>query len=404
MRVYSFGDIGSFRQYIYPIKEITDNEVIFLYDSTSFNFLHKDYEIDTNSLHKDFADLIIDSEMSLDKTKSFLSKYGYIYKINELIHKNKEREENGAIVSYFSGSDIATIKLDDLKKEAYIFNNILRLITLKQDILEDKYISPFVRFDYARERLSKCLKAEHSILDLPRNILFETLRHEGGKPSDVIDKLRSEYRLLIKEAPYNDSWEEISRIKDMNYSSICDKVDDLYNSEWNALGYCGIFKVIDIYVTNLISYVIKNTYPVLKRQFNGDGYISQYNVNNLLEFIYYSLFSDMTNPKYELRKCCMCGGLAKHKIDNYQRHNYVCDDCKNGYNSSVESDYKTLSEKLRDTRNNDKRSIRKKLTSIGIDIPDKLNKRGSKVEEWIQFCIDNDLQGFDRLKKRYGFM
>ena len=100
----------------------------------------------------------------------------------------------------------------------------------------------------------------------------------------------------------------------------------------------------------------------------------------------------------------MCGGLAKYKIDNYQRHNYVCGDCKNRYNSSFESDYKTLSEKLRDTRNNDKRSIRKKIASIGIAIPDELNKRGSKVEEWIQFCIDSDLKGFDRYKKRYGFM
>lgn len=406
MKVYSFGDIGSFRQYIYPINEITNNEVIFLYDSTSFNFLHKDYEIDINSLYKDFAGLIVDSEISLDKTKSFLSKYGYIYKIDELIHKNKEREENGITVSYFSGSDIATIKLDDLKKEAYIFNNVLRLITLKQDILEDKYISPFIRFDYVRERLSECLGDEYSILDLPYNILFETLRHEGGRPSDIIDKLRSEYRLIIKEAPYNDSWEEISRIEGVNYSSICDTVDDLYNSEWNtaAFGYCGVFKLIDIYVTNLISYVIRNTYPVLKRQRNGNGYVSQYNVNNLLEFIYYSLFADMTNPIYELKKCCMCGGLAKYKIDNYQRHNYICGDCKNRYNSSIGPDDRTLSEKLRDTRNNDKRSIRKKIASIGIAIPDELNKRGSKVEEWIQFCIDSDLKGFDRYKKRYGFM
>lgn len=405
MGVYSFGDIGSFRQHIYPIKEITDNEVTFLYDSTSYNFLHKDSKIETNSLYKDFADLIVDNEMSLDKTKFFLSRYGYIYKIDELIHKNKEREESGSIVSYISGNDIATIKLGELKREAYIFNAILRLITLKQDILDNKYIIPFIRFDYIRERLSEYLKNEYSILELPYNILFETLRYEGGRPSDVINKLRSEYHLLIKEAPYNDSWEEVSHIEGVRYSpSICDTLDDLYNSEWNALGYCGTFKVIDIYITSLISYVIKNTYPVLKKQPNGCGYVGQYNVNNLLEFIYYSLYSDLTNPKFELKKCCICGGLAKYITDNYQRQNYVCDDCKNKYNRSIESEYKTLSEKLRDTRNNDKRAIRKKLISMGILIPDVLNKRGSKIEEWIEFCIDKDLQGFDRYKKRYNFM
>ena len=357
MKIYNYGNIGSMRQYIYPIKEISDSEVTFIYCANSTNLLHNDSGIDMTQICNEFANIVTGKEIQLDNIKGFIEKYGYINKINELIHKSKDREENGEIISYISGVNEYTINLDDFKKEVYIFNALLRLITLKQDITGNKFIMPFPHFDIVKERVIQYYK--HSF----DNVFFEAITREGGRPLEIINKLRAEYSLLIESDPFNDSWSEISTKCEEGHSAlICKSIDDLYNFDMNGFNSCGVFKLIDAYIVSLVSCMIKNIHPALRISTKSGEFISQFEVNDLLELIYYTVYTELTDQNKVWVKCDYCGNVFSEEKRNYGKKYFVCGICKE--NEINISGY------LKSARRNKRRSVVKEIEKTGLMVPD----------------------------------